>query len=151
MPPGLYTEPSRGAPAFLPTPTLRASDPTVLATGQVVPRPSMPIPDVGTSFTVDLAAAPQVLRDLRQARDELQELRHDAMFLGKIDPGTQDEVSRDAAAVFGAVAVGGPGSLLDALTGGVQRLDALIAAVEADLAEYRATETAQTRRFDVDA
>ncbi|WP_018332843.1 hypothetical protein [Actinomycetospora chiangmaiensis] len=151
VPPGLYTEPSRGAPAFLPAPTPQAADPTVLSTGQVIPRQAMPTADVGNSFSVDLATAPQVLRELRQARDQLQELRHDALFLGKIDPETHDEVSRDAAVVFGAIAVGGQGSLLDALDGGVQRLDGLIAAVESELALYRSADLAQADRFDANA
>ncbi|WP_433801226.1 hypothetical protein [Actinomycetospora sp. CA-084318] len=140
MPPGPYA-----------APTPRASDPTVLSTGQVVPRQAMPVADVGDSFSVDLASAPRVLQELRTARDRLQDLRQEARFLGKIDPGTQDEVSRDAAAVFGAVAVGGPGSLIEALDGGVRRLDALISATESELTHYRASESAQVDRFDADA
>jgi hypothetical protein len=151
VPPGLYTEPSRGAPAFPPPPPPQASDPTVLSTGQVVPRQAMPTVPAVDSFSVDLAAAPQVLRELREAREQLQELRHEAMFLGKIDPGTGDQVSRDAAIVFGAIAVGGPGSLVHALDGGVHRLDALIAAAEEELVHYRSTENAQAERFDADA
>lgn len=147
VPPGLYTEPSRGAPAFLPAPTPQASDPTVLATGQVVPRPSMPIPDVGTSFTVDLAAAPQVLRDLEDARRQLEDLKVEARYLGKVDPGTNDTVSQDAAAVFGLIAVGGPGSLLAALEGGVARLDALIQAVRAELSAYQQVEDGARASF----
>ncbi|MDL5154472.1 hypothetical protein [Actinomycetospora termitidis] len=147
VPPGLFTEPPRGASA-IPTPTPQASDPTVLANGQVIPRQSMPVAAEGNSFTVDLDAAPQVLGDLRTARDQLYDLRHEAAFLGKIDPGTQDDVSRDAAAVFGAVAVGGPGSLLAALTAGIDRLNELISTLETEIADYRSTEGQQVRRFD---
>jgi hypothetical protein len=147
VPPGLYTEPSRGAPPF-PVPPPRASDPTVLSTGQVMPRQAMPTADVGNAFSVDLAAAPQVLRDLQQAVEELTAIRRDAVQLGKIDPGTGDQVSRDAATVFEAIAVGGPGSLMNAIDGGISRLEGLMTAIETELREYQAAEDSSRREFD---
>ena len=136
-PPGLYNEPSRGVPAFLPTLPPQASDPTVLADGRVIPRQVVPAPaGGGGSFSIDLERAPQVLRDLEDARRQLESLKAEARFLGKVDPGTDDEVSRDAAAVLGAVAVGGRGSLIEALDGGVRRLDDLIDSIRAEIATY---------------
>ncbi|WP_285591120.1 hypothetical protein [Actinomycetospora sp. NBRC 106378] len=148
VPLGLYTEPSRGAPAFPPPPPPQASDPTVLSTGQVVPRQAMPTVPAVDSFSVDLAAAPQVLRDLREAAEELTAIRRDAVQLGKVDPGTSDEVSRDAASVLETVAVGGTGSLLSALDGGLRRLEALVHAIETELGEYRLAEESAGRGFD---
>lgn len=148
-PPGLYREPSAGVPAFFPTLPPQASDPTVLANGQVIPRHLVPAPSGGGgSFSIDLERAPQVLRDLEDARRQLEELRQESFRLGRIDPGTHDEVSRDAAAVLGAVAVGGPGSLLVALDAGVRRLDELIVAVTSEIESYRRVDDAGRVGFD---
>ncbi|GLZ51380.1 hypothetical protein [Actinomycetospora sp. NBRC 106378] len=140
VPPGLYTQPPQGPPPWLPARPLQASDPTVLTTGQVVPREAMPVTPAADAFTVDLEAAPGVLRELYAARDELQQVRMDALRLRQIDPGTQDEVSRDAASVLGAIAAGGSGSLVEAVNGGIARLGQLIGALEAELASYQAAE-----------
>lgn len=148
-PPGLYSEPSRGVPAFLPTLPPQASDPTVLADGRVIPRHLVPAPaGGGGSFSIDLERAPQVLRDLEDARRQLEDLRQETFRLGRIDPGTNDEVSRDAAAVLGAVAVGGQGSMLAALDGGVRRLDDLISAITSEIESYRRADDAGRAGFD---
>lgn len=136
VPPGLYTEPSRGAPALPSPPPPQASDPTVLSTGQVIPRQVMPTVPALDSFSVDLASAPQVLGDLEEARRQLEDLKVEVRYLGKIDPGTSDEVSRDVASVLELIAVGGAGSLLAAIEGGVARLDVLIQALRAELSDY---------------
>jgi hypothetical protein len=57
-------------------------------------------------------------------------------------------VSLDAAQVLEAVATGGRGSLVEAITAGLHQLDGLIAAIEGELAAYRATDQAQAARFD---
>ena len=118
---------------------MQASDPARLWNGQVVPRQAVEMPS-GGAFSVDLERAPQTIRELESARDQLAELMREAARLGKIEPGTTDEVSRDAALVLGAVADGGEGSLSRALQAGVERLDLLIAAVGRELAAYRAVE-----------
>ena len=126
---------------------MQASDPARLWNGQVVPRQAVEMPS-GGAFSVDLERAPQTIRELESARDQLFDLMRHARALGKVDPGTSDEVSRDAATVLSAVAVGGNGSLLRALESGYARLTALIDAVEAELRSYRATEEAARAGFD---
>ena len=102
----------------------------------------------GGSFTVDLERAPQTLRDLTAARDELFDLMKLARALGRVDPGVGDEVSRDAATLLGVVADGGSGSLLPALEAGATRLDQLIGAIEAELRRYRSSDAATRASFD---
>jgi hypothetical protein len=129
------------------SPEVQASDPARLANGQVVPRQIVDMP-TGGSFTVDLERAPQTLRDLTAARDELVDLMKEAQRLGKVDPGSADEVSRDAAVVLGAVADGGDGSLLVALNAGVRRLELLIAAIKDELLKYAGSEDQTRQAFD---
>lgn len=147
-PPGLYTQPPTGLPPYLADRPAEAADPTVLTDGQVVPRQVVPAPTGGGAFSVDLDRAPEVLRDLENARQELEDLKAEARFLGKIDPMSDDEVSRDAATVLGAVAVGGPGSLVEALDAGVARLDGLIGAIRSELDAYRAADRTTVARLD---
>jgi hypothetical protein len=118
------------------SPVTQASDPARLANGQVVPRQVVAMPS-GGSFIVDLERAPQTLRDLTAARDELASLMIDAERLGKVDPGSGDDVSRDATTMLGVVADGGEGSLMLALRAGVDRLNSLINAITAELGAYR--------------
>jgi hypothetical protein len=120
-------------------PPVQASDPARLTNGQVVQRPVVDMP-TGGSFTVDLERAPQTLRDLTAARDELFDLMKEARVLGRVEPGADDAVSRDAATLLGAVADGGDGSLLRALEAGADRLNQLIVAINAELEGYRASE-----------
>lgn len=147
-PPGLYTQPPVGLPSALADLPVGASDPTVLTDGRVVPRQVVPAPAGGGAFSVDLERAPGVLRDLENARQELEDLKVEVRFLGKIDPQTHDDVSRDAATVLGAVAVGGPGSLIDALDAGVVQLDGLIGAIRSELKAYRDTERTNGAQID---
>jgi hypothetical protein len=129
------------------SPVAQASDPARLANGQVVPRQVVAMPS-GGSFTVDLERAPQTLRDLTAARDELVVLMKDARALGRVDPDAADDVSRDAATMLGVVAVGGQGSLLEALEAGAARLTQLIEAVDRELQSYRSSETTSSGNFD---
>lgn len=128
-------------------PPVQASDPARLTNGQVIPREVVEMP-TGGSFTVDLERAPQTLRDLTAARDELVSLTQDARALGHVDPGSSDEVSRDAATLLGVVAVGGQGSLLEALEAGATRLTQLIDAVTSELQAYQASESVNDAGFD---
>jgi hypothetical protein len=118
-----------------------------LTNGQVVARQVVDMP-TGGSFTVDLERAPQTLRDLTAARDELVVLMKEARALGRVDPGAGDDVSRDAATLLGAVAVGGQGSLLEALEAGVARLTQFIDAIESELRAYRSSENTSSGSFD---
>jgi hypothetical protein len=123
---------------------VQASDPARLTDGQVIPRQVVDMP-TGGSFKVDLERAPQTLRDLTAARDELLDLVKDAQRLGKVDPGSLDEVSRDAATLLGAVADGGNGSLVNALNAGIQHLELLVEAIQSELGSYSVAEE-QSRR-----
>jgi hypothetical protein len=149
-PPGLYSQPPLGVPPALADRPVEAADPTVLTNGQVIPRQVAPAPAASGAFSVDLERAPEVLRNLQDARQELEDLKAETRFLGKVDPSSNDQVSRDAATVLGAVAVGGPGSLLEALDAGVSRLDALIGAIRSELDAYRANERTDVARIDDD-
>ena len=147
-PPGLYSQPPLGVPPALADRPVEAADPTVLTDGRVVPRQVVPAPAAGGAFSVDLERAPEVLRDLQDARQELEDIKAEARFLGKVDPTSNDQVSRDAATVLGAVAVGGPGSLIEALDAGVSQLDALIGAIRSELDAYQANERTNVARID---
>jgi hypothetical protein len=149
-PSGLYSQPSQGLPPSLADRPVEAADPAVLTDGQVIPRQVVPAPKGGGSFSVDVDRAPAVLRDLENARRELADLKQDALRLGRVDPSSGDEVSKDAAAVLGAVAVGGPGSLLEALDAGTQQLDELINAIRGELDAYRRSDEVNRDRLAVD-
>jgi hypothetical protein len=126
---------------------VQASDPARLTDGQVIPRQVVDMP-TGGSFTVDLERAPQTLRELTTARDELFDLMRQARALGRVNPGANDDVSRDAATLLGAVADGGSGSLLLALEAGATRLNQLIEAIEGELRSYRSSENATRSSLD---
>lgn len=126
---------------------VQASDPARLTNGQVVPRQVVDMPS-GGSFSVDLERAPQTLRDLTAARDELRDLAEEAKRLGKVDPGTTDDVSRDAATLLGAVADGGEGSLVRALQAGAERLDALVHAISNELRAYQSADDRNREALD---
>lgn len=129
------------------SPVPQASDPARLTNGQLVPRQVVDMP-TGGAFTVDLERAPQTLRDLTAARDELRDLAEEAKRLGKIDPGTSDLVSMDAATLLGAVADGGQGSLVRALQAGADRLERLIVAISAELRTYRSADDGNREGLD---
>lgn len=119
----------------------QASDPAVLPGGRVVPRRTPP-PVGGDHFRVDLERAPQAIRELEDARDQLLELKNDAVALGKITPPTRDPVSFDAARLLEAAATGGSGSLISALDSGIEQVERFIAGLRADLKRYRSTDEA---------
>lgn len=106
-------------------PPLQADSPITLPDGRTVPRYRPP--EVGGGmFTVNLDQAPQAIRELEEALHELQAIREDAQALGRISPPTRDQVSADAAQVLGLAATGGPGSMVEALTLGMQHVQNMI-------------------------
>ncbi|GAA4885091.1 hypothetical protein [Actinomycetospora straminea] len=120
-------------------PPLQADSPATLPDGSVVPR--FRPPEVGGgAFTVDLARAPEAIRELEDAARELFRIRQDAEQLGKIDPPAQDQVSLDAARVLGLAANGGNGSLVAALDSGLDQIGALIGSLRTALAAYEAAD-----------
>ncbi len=129
------------------SPQVQASDPARLANGQVVPRQVVDMP-TGGSFAVDLERAPQTVRDLTAARDQLVNLISDAQRLGKVDPGTNDDVSKDAATLLGAVADSESGSLVHAMQAGVERLTSLIDSIAAELRAYEGADVVGRDGFD---
>ena len=120
-------------------PPLQADSPVTLPDGTSVPRYRPP--EVGGgSFTINLERAPEAIRELRRAEAELRSIKEEALSLGRVQPPTRDLVSQDAATVLGAAAVGGPGSLVQALDQGLQHLGAMIEAVETALRDYEASD-----------
>jgi hypothetical protein len=117
-------------------PPLTADAPTTLPDGRVVPRYRPP--EVGGgSFEVDLARAPQAIRELEEAAAELASIRREAEELGRITSPTTDQVSVDAANVLRATAVGGNGSFAQALDSGIRQINEMISALQRALADYR--------------
>jgi hypothetical protein len=116
-------------------PPLQADSPTQLPDGGL--RPRYRPPGVGGGeFAVDLARAPQAIRELREAEAELRSIKDEAVSLGRVLPPSNDQVSLDAAQVLGVAAVGGNGSFLQALDLGVQQIGAMIEGLEASLRRY---------------
>ncbi|MDD7939362.1 hypothetical protein PHK61_13135 [Actinomycetospora lutea] len=117
-------------------PPLQADSPVTLPDGRTVPRYRPP--EVGGgSFTVDLARAPEAIRELETARDELLDIKREAERLGRVEAPTRDLVSIDAAQLLGTVAVGGPGSLLVALDQGIQQIELMLESLRSSLEQYR--------------
>lgn len=101
----------------------------------------------GSSFSIDLERAPQAIEELRAAKQELLDIREQALELGRVDPGSGDSVSIDAAAVIGAVAVSGPRSLVAALEAGAAQIQTLIDGMSAELTAYEAAEGENATAF----
>ena len=108
----------------------------------------MPSSAGGGSFRVDLERAPDAIRELDAALAELREIKKAAVSLGTINPGSRDSVSIDAARVLGLAAVGGAGSLVDALDAGIAQVDHLVTALRADLGDYGAADSNASENFD---
>lgn len=94
---------------------------------------------------MDLERAPDAVRELKQAENELRSIRTQAMSLATVRPPASDQVSIDAARALCSVAVGGPRSFVDALDEGMRQLAVMISNLEADLADYgRADESGKS-------
>ena len=101
----------------------------------------------GGSFAVDIARAPKAIRELEQARDELQEIKRDATYLGQVNPPARDQVSLDAAQALGQVGVGGPTSFVEALTAGIEEISRMIEALRSGLATYERGDQSASSEF----
>jgi hypothetical protein len=117
-------------------PPLQADSPIALPDGRIVERYRPPGVG-GGDFAVDLANAPQAIRNLREAEAELRSIKDEAVSLGRVPPPSNDQVSLDAAHVLGVAAVGGNGSFIQALDLGLQQIGAMIESLEAALRQYR--------------
>lgn len=120
-------------------PPLQADSPASLPDGTTVPR--FRPPEVGGgAFTVDLARAPEAIRELEHAAAELGSIRREAELLGRIAPPAMDNVSRDATDALRAVATGGNGSFAQALDSGIEQINNMISALQTALEAYRQTD-----------
>ncbi|WP_433784357.1 PE domain-containing protein [Actinomycetospora sp. CA-101289] len=91
----------------------------------------------GGMFEVNIAEAPQAIKELEQARSELESVKAEAVRLGQVNPPAADNVSLEAAEILGQAAVEGPRSFLQALTEGVAEIDRLVASLRAGFELYR--------------
>jgi len=96
----------------------------------------------GGSFDVDIAQAPKAIRELEQARDELKDIKRDAIALGQVNPPARDQVSLDAAQKLSEVGVGSAGSLMQALDGGIAEIERLVGALRTGFAAYERDDSA---------
>ncbi|MDD7968489.1 hypothetical protein [Actinomycetospora lemnae] len=127
-------------------PPLQADSPASLPDGTTVPR--FRPPEVGGgAFTVDLARAPEAIRELEQAKVELLSIRDEAFALGKVDPPAADQVSVDAARMLGIAASGGPGSLVAALEAGADQIQDLIDSLRDGFRSYEEIDAANRSRL----
>ncbi|GAA4932720.1 hypothetical protein EV188_103723 [Actinomycetospora succinea] len=101
---------------------------------------TQPVPVGGGSFTVDISRAPDAIRELEQAKLELEGIKRDAVYLGQVAPPTNDLVTLDAARVLGDKAAVGPTSFISALTQGIEEISRMIEALRLGFAEYERTD-----------
>ena len=97
---------------------------------------TQPVPVGGGSFEVDITRAPDAIRELEQAKAELESIKRDAFYLGQVSPPTQDLVTRDAVRVLGDRATVGPSSFVGSLTQGIEEITRMIEALRAGFAAY---------------
>ncbi|MFC5137051.1 hypothetical protein ACFPK1_02315 [Actinomycetospora rhizophila] len=97
---------------------------------------TQPVPVGGGSFEVDISRAPEAIRELEQAKVELEGIKRDAFYLGQMAPPTNDLVTRDAARVLGDKAAFGPTSFISAVTQGIEEITRMIEALQLSFAEY---------------
>jgi hypothetical protein len=79
---------------------------------------------------------------LEQARDELKDIKRDAVALGQVNPPARDQVSLDAAQKLSEVGVGGAGSLMQALDRGIAEIERLIDTLRTGFADYERNDSA---------
>ncbi|GLZ45917.1 hypothetical protein Acsp06_21020 [Actinomycetospora sp. NBRC 106375] len=99
------------------------------------------------SFSVDISQAPGAIRELEQARAELESIRDEAQLLGQVNAGARDEVSLDAARALGQTAVGGPHAFMDALNSGIDEVDRMLEALRASFDLYESGDDAGRESF----
>jgi hypothetical protein len=110
---------------------------------------TQPAPVGGGSFVVDITQAPQAIKQLEDALEELRSIRQEATLLGHLTPPTTDQVSLDAAHVLGLTAAGGPGSFLAALESGIAELERMIQALRVGFDAYQATDSSGRSRLSI--
>jgi hypothetical protein len=98
---------------------------------------SQPQPVGGGAFDVDISQAPRAIRQLEDARRELESIKNEAVSLGGITPPTRDQVSVDAALVLSMTATQGPGSFVEALNSGIEEISRLIQALRSSFDQYQ--------------
>lgn len=101
---------------------------------------TQPVPVGGGSFEVDISRAPEAIRELEQARQELRGIRDEALSLADVPAPTSDLVSQDAARVLGQKASGAPGSFMEAVDAGIAEVTRMIEALRVGFAEYQAAD-----------
>ena len=102
----------------------------------------------GGSFAVDVAQAPKAIRELEDARRELESIRNDAARLGQVRPPTTDQVSLDAARALGMTATGGNGSLTQALSEGIRQITTMIESLRTGFQAYQEEDQESRRQLD---
>lgn len=107
---------------------------------------AQPVPVGGGSFEVDITRAPEAIRELEEARRELEKIKSDALMLAQVAPPTNDLVTRDAVAVLGRKATEGPGSLSEALDQGIDEISRLIEQLRIGFDAYQQADTDAARR-----
>jgi hypothetical protein len=115
-------------------------------------QPAGPPPTSGTgggSFTVDITRAPQAIRELEQALEDLRSIRLDAMQLAQVNPPAADQVSADAARTLGLKANGEPGSFLPALEAGIAEVERMIESLNAGFDAYEEGDVQASSRLSV--
>ncbi|MDD7968567.1 PE domain-containing protein [Actinomycetospora lemnae] len=108
---------------------------------------TQPLPVGGGAFTVDITRAPEAIRELEQARGELESIKKAARLLAHIDPPANDQVSIDAARVLGLKASEGPGSLAVALEQGIDEISRLIEQLRVGFEMYQQAEAEAESRY----
>lgn len=108
---------------------------------------TQPLPVGGGAFTVDITRAPEAIRELEQARNELESIRDEAQQLGQVDPPAMDQVSIDAATLLGRTASEGPGSLVVALSQGIDEISNMITQLTTAFDVYRQQEAEAEAAF----
>src|SRR3954451_4213966 len=111
------------------------------------PPPPLPPPVGGGTFQVDISRAPEAIRDLEAARDELRAIKDEATTLGQVHPPARDQVSLDAAQVLGQAAVEGPNSFVRALNDGINEITRMIDALHAGFSAYQQSDEESSLQF----
>lgn len=94
----------------------------------------------GGGFRVEVDSASEAIRELEDARDELFEIRHQALELSRVDSPANDSVSLEAALALGNIAVDGKGSFPSALEQGIAQLTTIIEDLKLSLRGYQVSD-----------
>lgn len=89
-------------------------------------------------FSVDISRAPQAIRELESALDELYAIRDESQVLGQVNPGARDDVSVQAATLLARRGLGEEDSFQTALDQGIAEITHMIDALRVGFSSYRA-------------